>query len=40
MKRKSDVHETLEDFFRDVGVLSLLVSDGSTELADGKFKQK
>ena len=27
MKKKSDVHETLEDFFRDVGVPSLLVSD-------------
>ena len=34
------MHETLEDFFRGVGVPSLLVSDGALELTDGKFKQK
>ena len=36
MKKKSDVHETLEDFFREVGVPSLLVSDGATELTYGQ----
>ena len=40
MRKRSDVHETLEDFFRDVGVPSLLVSDGATELTDGQFKRK
>ena len=40
MKKRSDVHETLEDFYRDVGVPSLLVSDGAAELTEGKFKQK
>ena len=40
IKARSDVHETLEDFFRDVGVPSLLVSYGATELTDGKFKKK
>ena len=37
MKKRSDVHETLEDFFRDVGVPSLMVSDEATELTDGQF---
>ena len=40
LKEKSDAHFTLDEFFEEVGIPSVMISDNAKELTLGEFKQK
>ena len=39
-ERKSQAHEALDDFFHQVGIPQVIISDNAKEQVEGKFRKK